>query len=105
MADAARELARNPEQLGLSIDLFIRIQSLEVMLLSLQEGIRKYQTAADAQALAAIEAQNSTNRERFQRYIVNLAAAREQDLKVMDKEAQRCRGLVTAPPTASKVKK
>jgi hypothetical protein len=103
MAEAARDLAHNPEQLGPSIDLFIRVQSLDVMLLSLQEGIRKYQTAADAQALAALEAQNSANRERFQRYIVNLANTREQELKVMDKEAQRCRGLVTAPPaTASK---
>jgi hypothetical protein len=103
VGDAARELARNPEQLGSSIDLFIRMQILEVMLLSIEEGIRKYQTPADAQSLAALEAQDSANRGRFQRYIVNLASTREQELKVMDKEAQRCRGLVTAPPaTASK---
>jgi hypothetical protein len=103
LSEAARQLAANPEQLGSSIDLFIRLQSLDVTLLSLQEGIRKYQTAADAQALAALAAQNSTSRERFQRYIVDLANTREQELKVMDKEAQRCRGLVTAPPaTASK---
>jgi hypothetical protein len=103
LGDAARELARDPERLGASIDLFIRMQSLEVMLLSLEEGIRKYQSAADAQALAALEAQNSSNRGRFQRYIVNLASTREQELKVMDTEAQRCRALVTAPPaTASK---
>jgi hypothetical protein len=102
LADAARELAANPEQLASSIDLFIRMQSLEVTLLSLQEGIRKYQNAADAQALAALEAQNSANREKFQRYLINLADAREQELKVMDKEAQRCRGVVTAPATVSK---
>jgi hypothetical protein len=103
LGETARDLAQNPEQLAASIDLFIRIQSLEVMLLSLEEGIRKYQTAADAQALAALEAQDSANRGRFERYIVNLASTREQELKVMDKEAQRCRGLATAPPaTASK---
>jgi hypothetical protein len=71
------------------------------MLLSLQEGIRKYQRPADAQTLAALQAQNSANRERFQRYVVNLASAREQELKVMDQEAQRCRGLVTAPSAVS----
>jgi hypothetical protein len=103
LGETARELANNPEQLASAIDLFIRMQGLEVMLLSLEEGIRKYQTAGDAQALAALEAQNSANRGRFQRYIVNLASTREQELKVMDKEAQRCRGLVTAAPaTASK---
>jgi hypothetical protein len=101
VADAARDLARNPEQLASSIDLFIRMQSLDVMLLSLQEGIRKYQRPADAQTLAALQAQNSANRERFQRYVVNLASAREQELKVMDQEAQRCRGLVTAPSAVS----
>ena len=100
LAAAARELARNPEQLASSIDLFIRLESLDVMLLSLQEGIRKYQAPADAQALAALEAQDSASRERFQRYIVNLANAREQELRVMDQEAQRCRGLVTAPSAA-----
>ena len=101
VADAARGLARNPEQLASSIDLFIRLQSLDVMLLSLQEGIRKYQSPADAQDLAALVAQNGASRERFQRYIVNLASAREQELKVMDREAQRCRGLATAPSASS----
>jgi len=101
LADAARELARNPEQLASSIDLFIRLQSLDVMLLSLQEGIRKYQAPAAAQALAALVAQDGASRERFQRYIVNLASAREQELAVMDKEAQRCRALVTAPSAAA----
>ena len=103
LGETARELARNPERLASSIDLFIRMESLGVTLLSLQEGIRKYQSGADAQALAALEAQGSATREKFKRYIVNLADAREQELKVMDQEAQRCRGIVTAPAaTASK---
>jgi len=97
VGDTARELARNPERLASSIDLFIRMQSLDVMLLSLEEGIRRYQTPASAQALAALAAQDGPSRERFQRYIVNLASAREQELAVMDREAQRCRALVTAP--------
>ncbi|HMD69776.1 MAG TPA: hypothetical protein VKF41_00450 [Bryobacteraceae bacterium] len=97
LANAARELARKPEQLASSVDLFIRLQSLDIMLLSLQEGLRQYQAPAAAQALAAVVAQDSASRERFQRYVVNLASAREQELSVMDKEAQRCRGLVTAP--------
>jgi hypothetical protein len=101
VADAARELARSPEQLAASIDLFIRLQSLDVMLLSVQEGIRKYRAPADAQALAELVAQGSPSRERFQRYIVSLASARERELTVMDKEAQRCRGLVTAPSAAA----
>jgi len=102
----ARDLAQNPEQLAASINLFIRMQTLDVMLISVEEGVRKYQKAADAQALAGLEAEGSPTRDRFQRYIISLAGAREQDLKVMDEEAQRCRGIVTAPAaTAKTIKK
>ena len=75
------------------------------MLNSLEAGLRKYQTVADAQALAALNAENGANRDRLQRYIVNLAAQREQDYQVMDREAQRCRGVLTqAPPKPVKKK-
>jgi hypothetical protein len=46
-------------------------------------------------ALASLDAENGINVERFQRYIVDLAAQRERELEVMDHEAQRCRAIVT----------
>jgi len=100
-ADGARDLARNPEMLSASLVLLFRMQGLETMLGSLEEGIRKYQDPAVAQALASLEAENGANRDRFQTYIVNLATEREQQFQVMDREAQRCRGIVTAQPAAS----
>ena len=100
-ADGARELARNPEKLSASLELLFRIQGLETMLGSLEEGIRKYQDPAVAQTLASLAAENGANRDRFQRYIVNLAAEREQQFQVMDREAQRCRGILTTQPAAS----
>ena len=100
-ADGARDLARNPEKLSVSLELLFRIQGLETMLGSLEEGIRKYQDPAVAQPLAALEAENGANRDRFQKYIVNLAAEREQQFQVMDREAQRCRGILTTAPAAS----
>jgi hypothetical protein len=100
-ADGARELARNPEKLSVSIELLFRIQGLETMLGSLEEGVRKYQDPAIAQTLASLAAENGANRDRFQKYIVNLAAEREQQFQVMDREAQRCRGILAAQPAAS----
>jgi hypothetical protein len=100
-ADGARDLARNPEKLSVSIELLFRIQGLETMLGSLEEGVRKYQDPVIAQTLASVAAENGANRDRFQRYIVNLAAEREQQFQVMDREAQRCRGMLTAQPAAS----
>jgi len=56
--------------------------------------------------LASLAAENGANRDRFQRYLVNLAADQEQRFEVMDREAQRCRGLlaVPVPPRAGKKK-
>ena len=104
-ADGARELARDPEKLSASLELLFRIQGLETMLGSLEEGIRKYQGPAVAQALASLEAENGANRDRFQKYIVNLASEREQQFQVMDREAQRCRGILTVQPPNSERKK
>ena len=70
------------------------------------EGVRKYQGAQAAQRLATIYAEGSRNRERFREYIINLAAEREQQFAVMDREAQRCRGTLMAPtPTKTPGKK
>jgi len=100
-ADGARDLARNPEKLSVSLELLFRIQGIETMLGSLEEGTRKYQDPALAQTLAKLTGENGANRDRFQKYIVNLAAEREQQFQVMDREAQRCRGILTAQPAAS----
>ena len=64
------------------------------MLMSLEEGLRKYQSAADAEALASLAAENGANRERFRQYLTTLAAEREKQLEVMDREAQRCRAIM-----------
>jgi hypothetical protein len=103
LADGARELARNPERLSTSLELFFRMQGLDAMLGSLQEGLRKYQGPAEAQQLAELAAENGVNRDRFQGYIINLAAEREQEMQVMDREAQRCRGIIAAPAAPPRV--
>jgi hypothetical protein len=93
LQSGAKALAASPEHLAAALEVYFRIEGLESMLDSLEQGMRKYQSSADAEALASLAAENGANRQRFQRYIVNLAAEREQELAVMDREAQRCRGM------------
>ncbi len=100
VADTSKALARNPEQLAASLELLIRIQGLDTIFASVEEAIRKYQDPARAQDLAALIALGGANRERFQQYLVSYAADREHALQVMDKEAQRCRGLLALPSPA-----
>jgi hypothetical protein len=102
IAADAKTLSRNPEKLSGCLEFFFRIQGLEQMIDSLEGAVRKYQSPPLADELAAQSAENGTNRNRFQTYIVTLAAQREQECAVMDKEAQRCRSVVaTEPPAAS----
>jgi hypothetical protein len=105
LADGARALAKNPERLPAALELYFRMQGIDAMLASVEEGMRKYQNPASAQALASLQAEAGANRDRLQRYVVSLAAEREQELHVMDQEAQRCRGTLTAPPGKSGKKK
>lgn len=105
LADEAKTLAANPETLSAALQVLFREQGLEALLTSVAEAVRKYQSAASAQELMALTAEAGANRDRLQRYVVNLAAEREKEFKVMDQEAQRCRSVVLAPATASKKKK
>jgi len=104
LADGAKALSRNPEVLSSALEVFFRIQGLETMLGSVAEAMRKYQSPAAAQALIALSAENGANRDRLQGYIVNLAAQRDKEYQVMDKEAQRCRGMLTAPVVSGRKK-
>jgi hypothetical protein len=102
VVNEAEGLSRNPEKLSAALQLFFRMESLETMLSSLQEGARKYQGPLVAQSLAAVFGEGGANRERLRGYIVNLAAERERQFQVMDREAQRCRGTLMAPPPPPK---
>jgi uncharacterized membrane protein YccC len=103
VATEALALANSPEKLSADLETFFRLLSLEKTLLSVEEGLRKYWNPALADLLSSQMAQNSPNRERFQRYILDLAAEHEQEYAVMDHEAQRCRGaLAKQPPNTEK---
>lgn len=95
LAGDVGELSRDPEKLAPALQAFFRMQYLGFTLGSVQDGIRRYQSPALADELASLAAENGANRDRFQRYIVELAAQREQEYQIMDHEAQRCRGILS----------
>ena len=99
LKDQAKALMRNPEKLSATLEVLFRIQGLDMLLASLVEGARRYQGPGEADALESLAVQDGASRDRLQGYIVNLATEREHDLEVMDREAQRCRGLVSQTPS------
>ncbi len=95
LADSAKALEKQPDRLPLALDTYFRLQSLEQRLSSLVEGVRNYQNPAVGDLLMGVAAENSANRDKLRQYITDLAVTKEQEFQVADKEAQRCRAVLT----------
>jgi hypothetical protein len=98
IAASARDLSRNPEKLTGALQLLFRIRTLETMLASLAEGLRKYQNPSMADMLQGAVAEDAGNRDHLQQYSLELAIAKEQECHVADEEAQRCRQSLSRQP-------
>jgi hypothetical protein len=92
---AMHELVQHPAKLSECLSALFRIQSMEMELISLDPGLRKYQNPALADLISSILAEGNRNRDRFRQYVVDLTGNKEQQFDVADKEAQRCRESIT----------
>jgi hypothetical protein len=88
---AMHELGQHPAKLSECMTALFRIQSMEMELISLDPGLRKYQNPALADLISSILAEGHRNRDRFREYVVDLTSHKEEQFDVADKEAQRCR--------------
>ena len=104
LAMTADKLVKEPERLTLVLETYFRMQALDSSVSALIEGIRRYQNPAVAELLQGAWVENRNNNERLKAYLIDLAGNKEQEFKIMDKEAQRCRGMITRepPPSAAK---
>jgi hypothetical protein len=98
LSTVAEMLSRDPEKLTAALDMLFRLQTLDSLLSSLTEGVRKYQNPATADLLSGVISENGANRQRLQQYVTDLAALKEQEFKVVDQEAQRCRASLLKQP-------
>lgn len=102
LASEARKLDQNPEKLTDALQLLFRIRAAETVLASFGEGLRKYSNPPMADMLHAVIAENAVNKDRLQEYILELATAREQEFRVADREAQRCRQALSRQPASGR---
>jgi len=96
-----KNLMARPDKLTIALETFFRIESVDAMLRSVAAGVRKYQNPAIADLLQSLIAGTAADRDTLREYIVELAADREQQFKVMDAEAQRCRASLARQPSAA----
>jgi hypothetical protein len=105
LVTSAQNLSKDPERLTVALDTYFRLQSLEFRLHSLADGVRNYQNPAVGDLLLGVLAENSANRDKLRQYITDLASTKEQECQIMEKEAQRCRGMINRQPAPAQTKK
>ena len=93
-------LSKQPERLPLALETYFRMQALESTLSSVTEGIRKYQNPALADLMQSVVSENSSNADKLRQYVQDLAAQKEEEFRIADREAQRCRESVMKQPAA-----
>jgi hypothetical protein len=99
-------LQQKVDSLSAALDVYFRLEALETTARSLNEGAQRYGDRATADQLSQFIAQNFTTRERFRDYIKDLASSTEQNFKIADEEAQRCRtNILSQPPQRTSRKK
>lgn len=98
LTDSLERLAAEPERLTLALEVYLRSMAVEAMLESLSEGVRKYQNPALADLLKGAYSETAPRREKLRSYLVQLASAKEAELKIMHEEAQRCRTMLLRTP-------
>jgi hypothetical protein len=99
LLSSSEALARQPEKLTLALDTYFRMQAMESTVGSVVEGVRKYQNPALANLMQGVLGENSANRDRLRQYVQDLAAQKEQEFQVADREAQRCRDTLVRQPS------
>ncbi|HEV2200911.1 MAG TPA: hypothetical protein VGR73_13905 [Bryobacteraceae bacterium] len=100
LVGAADNLGKQPEKLTVALETYFRMQAVESQMASLIDGVRHYQNPAVGDLIVSVLAANSANRDQLRQYITDLAQTREQEFLIADKEAQRCRGVLTRQPAA-----
>lgn len=99
-ARTAQELQQDADDLGKAFELFMRLDASRGMYRSLVQGVRTYQNPALADLLESVELEGDAPRAHLRNYLIELATMKERELKIIDQEAQRCRGLLIRQPAA-----
>ena len=105
---ATQRLAQDPEKIPATVDVYFELERMELLMNSLRDGVRKYQSDDLANMFTQVMGTNILHRDRLRQHIRDLAIARENEFKIANEEAQRCRGMLTrqapapTPPARSK---
>ena len=88
------------ESLEQTLTALFRVHRFDSDLAGLLGPVRRYQDAALADQIEGMAAGDQRDVEQMQNYAIDLAAGKDQQLSVEDREAQRCRTMLAQQPVA-----
>jgi hypothetical protein len=91
-------LAQHPEQMTECMKALFRVQSSHRTLISLMEGLRRWQNPALAELIESVAAEDQADLDHLEQYVLQLASEKDQQYAVVDSEAQRCRATLSRQP-------
>jgi len=95
---SALELQRKPDRLSKTLEVFLRIQSVEAMVGSMTEAVSRYQNPALADLLQSVTNDVAVHSQHLRDYLVELVNIKESEFAIADQEAQRCRSQLIQGP-------
>jgi hypothetical protein len=98
----AQELGSRPQRLAKALELYLRMQAMEATVTSIADVIERRQNEALAAEIRAVLSEAAPQRFRLREYLTELASTQEDQIEIMDGEAQRCRAnLIEARPASA----
>jgi hypothetical protein len=61
-------------------------------------GLRRYQNPALAELIESVAAEDQSQLDRLEQYVLELAGEKDRQYAVVDREAQRCRATLSREP-------
>jgi hypothetical protein len=95
---AARLFSQKIDDMPAALDLYFRLEAIDTTARAVNEGAQRYADRAAADQLTQFVARNFDSRQRFRDYLRELATSIEQNFKIADEEAQRCRAAQSKMP-------
>ena len=96
-------LAQHPEQMTECMKALFRVQSSHRALISLMEGLRRWQNPALAELIESVAAEDQTDLDHLEQYVLQLANEKDRQYVVVDSEAQRCRATLRSEEHTSEL--
>jgi hypothetical protein len=92
------DLTQHPDRLTDSMSALFRVQATHLALGSLMGGVRRYQNPALADLIESVAAEAGGDIDRFEKHILEMAAEKDRQFTLVDREAQRCRATLSRQP-------